>query len=99
MGAGHQLGSAISFRTEAANLAMPIDLLVTDVGLPSGMNGRQVADTARTMRPDLKVLFVTGYAENVVLSGDVLDLRTRVLTKPFAMAVLADRVRELIALA
>ena len=78
---------------------MPIDLLVTDVGLPSGMNGRQVADTARTMRPDLKVLFVTGYAENVVLSGDVLDLRARVLTKPFAMTVLADRVRELIALA
>jgi PAS domain S-box-containing protein len=75
-----------------------IDLLVTDVGLPGGMNGRQVADAARTMRPDLKVLFVTGYAENVVLSGDVLDLRTRVLTKPFAMTVLADRVRELIAL-
>ncbi|RMS35596.1 PAS protein, partial [Pseudomonas coronafaciens pv. garcae] len=41
-----------------------IDLLVTDVGLPGGMNGRQVADAAREVRPDLKILFVTGYAEN-----------------------------------
>ena len=44
-----------------------IDLLVTDVGLPGGMNGRQMADAARVRRPDLKVLFVTGYAENAVL--------------------------------
>ncbi len=41
-----------------------IDLLVTDVGLPGGMNGRQVADAARELRPGLKVLFITGYAEN-----------------------------------
>ena len=41
-----------------------IDLLVTDVGLPGGMNGRQLADAARQQRPGLKVLFITGYAED-----------------------------------
>lgn len=47
-----------------------IDLLITDVGLPGGMNGRQVADAARDVRPDLKILFVTGYAENAALAHD-----------------------------
>jgi CheY-like chemotaxis protein len=42
--------------------AAKIDLLITDVGLPGGMNGRQMADAAREMRPDLKILFITGYA-------------------------------------
>lgn len=46
----------------------PIDLLITDVGLPGGMNAGQVADAARMRRPDLKILFITGYAENAVLS-------------------------------
>ncbi len=46
-----------------------IDLLITDVGLPGGMNGRQVADAARIRRPALKVLFVTGYAENAVVGN------------------------------
>jgi PAS domain S-box-containing protein len=74
-----------------------IDLLVTDVGLPGGMNGRQVADAGRTVRPDLKVLFITGYAENAVLSHGHLDPGMHVLTKPFAMEVLASRIRDLIA--
>jgi CheY-like chemotaxis protein len=73
-----------------------IDLLVTDVGLPGGMNGRQVADAARVARPDLKVLFITGYAENAVLSHGHLDPGMHVLTKPFAMDVLATRIRDLI---
>lgn len=73
-----------------------IDLLVTDVGLPGGMNGRQVADAARNIRPDLKVLFITGYAENAVLSHGHLDPGMHVLTKPFAMDVLATRIRGLI---
>ena len=73
-----------------------IDLLVTDVGLPGGMNGRQVADAARVARPDLKVLFITGYAENAVLSHGHLDPGMHVLTKPFAMEALASRIRELI---
>ena len=73
-----------------------IDLLVTDVGLP-GMNGRQLADAARERRPGLKVLFITGYAENAVLSHGHLDPGMHVLTKPFAMDALAGRIKELIA--
>lgn len=72
-----------------------IDLLVTDVGLPGGMNGRQVADAARTLRPDLKVLFITGFAENAVLSHGHLDPGMHVMTKPFAMEALASRIRDL----
>jgi PAS domain S-box-containing protein len=75
----------------------PIDLLVTDVGLPGGMNGRQVADAGRALRPHLKVLFITGYAENAVLSHGYLDPGMHILTKPFAMEALASRIRELIA--
>jgi len=73
-----------------------IDLLVTDVGLP-GMNGRQVADAGRVARPGLKVLFITGYAENAVLNHGHLDPGMHVLTKPFAMDALANRIKELIA--
>jgi PAS domain S-box-containing protein len=73
-----------------------IDLLVTDVGLPGGMNGRQVADAGRALRPGLKVLFITGYAENAVLSHGHLDPGMHVMTKPFAMDALASRIKELI---
>ena len=74
-----------------------LDLLVTDVGLPGGMNGRQVADAARAARPDLNILFITGYAENAVLSHGHLDPGMHVLTKPFAMEAIASRIRDLIA--
>ncbi|RZM11654.1 MAG: response regulator, partial [Sphingomonas sp.] len=73
-----------------------IDLLVTDVGLPGGMNGRQVADAARDLRPGLNVLFVTGYAENAVLSHGHLDPGMHVITKPFSMEKLGVTVRELL---
>ena len=73
-----------------------IDLLVTDIGLPGGMNGRQVADAARRHRPDLKVLFITGYAENALISHGHLEAGMHVLTKPFAMEALASRIREII---
>ncbi len=73
-----------------------LDLLITDVGLPNGMNGRQVADAAREVRPDLKVLFVTGYAENAVLSHGHLDRSMQVVTKPFDMTVLAARIQEMV---
>jgi len=76
--------------------AAPIDLLITDVGLPGGMNGRQIAEAARIARPGLKVLFITGYAENAVLSHGHLESGMHVLTKPFAMETLADRVKSLI---
>ena len=73
-----------------------VDLLITDVGLPGGFNGRQVADHARQTRPDLRVLFITGYAENAVIGNGQLDPGMEVITKPFAMASLALRVREII---
>ncbi|WP_449409974.1 ATP-binding protein [Methylobacterium komagatae] len=72
-----------------------IDLLVTDVGLPGGMNGRQMADAARVHRPDLKVLFITGYAENAAVGHGHLAPGMRVLTKPFPMDALAARIREM----
>lgn len=73
-----------------------IDLLVTDVGLPGGMNGRQLADQARVVRPKLKVLFITGYAENAIIGNGQLAHNMRVLTKPFEMDTLAIRIREMI---
>ena len=74
-----------------------IDLLITDVGLPGGMNGRQMADAARESRPNLKVLFITGYAENAAIGNGHLQPGMKVLTKPFAVDTLAARVQELVA--
>jgi len=74
-----------------------IDLLVTDVGLPGGMNGRQMADAARVHRPELKILFITGYAENAVVGNGHLDPGMHVMTKPFPMEALANRIKDLIA--
>ncbi len=73
-----------------------IDLLITDVGLPGGLNGRQVADAARASRPDLKVLFITGYAENAVLNHGHIERGMEVLTKPFAVSDLASRVDRML---
>ena len=73
-----------------------IDLLITDVGLPGGLNGRQVADAARAVRPDLKTLFITGYAENAVLNHGHIERGMEVLTKPFAISDLTARVERLL---
>ena len=73
-----------------------IDLLVTDVGLPGGINGRQVADGARKLRPGLKTLFITGYAENAALGNGYLDEGMQVLTKPFTLDTLSRRVGDLL---
>ncbi|MDB5821160.1 MAG: hypothetical protein JWQ11_4800, partial [Rhizobacter sp.] len=72
-----------------------IDLLITDVGLP-GMNGRQVAEVIRIKRPELKVLFITGYAEGAAVRGGFLDDGMEMITKPFALDALAERIREMI---
>jgi PAS domain S-box-containing protein len=74
----------------------PIAMMITDVGLPGGMNGRQVADAARVLRKDLKVLFITGYAENAAVGNGHLEAGMEILTKPFAMTTLANKVREMI---
>ena len=73
-----------------------IELLITDVGLPGGLNGRQVADGARAVLPDLKVLFITGYAENAVLNHGHIEQGMEVLTKPFAIGDLAGRVDRML---
>ena len=80
----------------ALRSSMRVDLLVTDVGLPGNMNGRQLADAARGIRPDLRVLFITGYAEAAVIEDRHLDPGTQVLTKPFTMDALARRMKALI---
>ncbi len=72
-----------------------IDLLVTDIGLP-GLNGRQLAEAGRALRPDLKVLFMTGYAENAALASGFLEPGMSMVTKPFAMEVLATKIRDII---
>jgi len=73
-----------------------IDLLVTDVGLP-GLNGRQLAEAARATRPELKVLFITGYAHHAALgSGDALSAGMELLTKPFPLDVLAAKIRAMV---
>ncbi len=74
----------------------PIDLLLTDVGLPASLNGRQLADAARVSRPNLRVLFITGYAETAAFGQGRLDPGMEVLTKPFAMRTLAERVAALL---
>ena len=71
-----------------------VDLLVTDVGLPGGMNGRQVADAARERRPDLPVLFVTGYA-GTAFEGRLAP-GMEVISKPFPLDALAVRVQALL---
>jgi len=73
-----------------------IDLLITDVGLPNGMNGRQVADAARLLLPKLKVLFITGYAETVALGQGDLAQGMGLLTKPFGLDALALKVRTIL---
>lgn len=72
-----------------------IDLMVSDVGLP-GMNGRQLADVARQHRPDLPVLFVTGYAENAATKASFLGTNLGTIGKPFAVEALASKINEMV---
>ena len=74
-----------------------IDLLITDVGLPGMMNGRQMADAARVARPELKVLFITGYAETALLDNGQLGPDMAILTKPFSIDTMAQQVRDMVA--
>ena len=76
-----------------SSLALVIDLLITDVGLP-GLGGRQLAAQARALRPQLKVLFITGYATEAIFDVDAMP-GTELLNKPFSMAELAARVAHL----
>jgi CheY-like chemotaxis protein len=72
-----------------------LDMMVTDVGLP-GMNGRQLADIAREHRPNLRILFLTGYAEHATARSEFLGPGMEMMTKPFAIADLARKIRQII---
>jgi CheY-like chemotaxis protein len=71
------------------NASGRIDLLITDVGLPGGINGGQLADAARIARPRLPILFITGYAETAVIGHGVLPAGMHVLTKPLSITELS----------
>jgi CheY-like chemotaxis protein len=73
-----------------------IQLMVSDVGLP-GMNGRQLAEVARSHRPDLPILFVTGYAENAAIRAGFLGTNMGMIAKPFTIELLAGKISEMIA--
>ena len=73
-----------------------VDVLFTDIGLPGGINGRQLSEEARRRRPSLKVLFTTGYARNAIVHDGRLDPGVELLTKPFTQAALAEKLRDII---
>jgi PAS domain S-box-containing protein len=78
------------------NSNVRLDLMITDVGLP-GLDGRQLADFARYHRPDLRILFVTGYAEHVTNGENILGSNMGMVTKPFTLDALAFKIREMLA--
>ena len=73
-----------------------IDLLFTDVGLPGGINGRQLADHALLHKPHLRVLFTSGYARNAIVHHGRLDPGVDLLPKPFTLAQLASKIRQVL---
>ena len=75
---------------------LPIQVLFTDIGLPGGMNGRQLSKEALKRRPGLKVLFTTGYARNAIVHEGRLDPGVELITKPFTQAALAAKLRDII---
>jgi DNA-binding NtrC family response regulator len=72
-----------------------VDMLFTDVGLP-GMNGKALADEAARRKPDLKVLYTTGYARNAIVHNGTLDAGVALLPKPFTMTRLAEMCRRVL---
>ncbi|MDB5613046.1 MAG: multi-sensor hybrid histidine kinase [Devosia sp.] len=74
-----------------------INLLITDVGLPLGMNGRQLAEIVKQKQPELPILFITGYAENAVFNHGHLDRGMHMMSKPFQMDAFARKVSDLLA--
>jgi PAS domain S-box-containing protein len=73
-----------------------VDLLFTDVVLPGGMTGAQVAAQARALRPNIKVLFTTGYARNAIIHHGRLDKGVQLISKPFSLQELAAKVRDVL---
>ncbi|MDU4057615.1 MAG: PAS domain-containing protein [Pseudomonas oryzihabitans] len=95
---GYRVLEAADAATALALLSpdTPLDLLITDVGLPGALNGRQLADALRGLRPELPVLFITGYAESQVIDDAHLETGMRVLTKPFTLDTLERRIQAML---
>jgi signal transduction histidine kinase/CheY-like chemotaxis protein len=81
---------------QALDARPAVAVLFTDVGLPGGMNGRQLADEARRRRPDLRVLFTTGYARNAIVHQGRLDPGVELITKPFTYDELAAKLQSIL---
>ena len=88
----HTAAAGLSALEREPNVA----LLFTDVVLPGGMNGRQLADEARRRRPNLKVLYATGYTRNAIIHQGRLDPDVELLTKPFTYEILVRKVRQVL---
>ena len=97
-----ELGYTVLATTDGQSALRTLDahreivLLFTDIGLPGGMNGRQLADEALRRRTQLKVLFTSGYARNAIVHHGRLDPGVELLSKPFTFATLGTRVRRLL---
>lgn len=74
---------------------VPIDLLISDIGLPGGRNGLEMVAGSRHKRPELKVLFITGYADDATGHIGRLEKNMRLMVKPFGLDVLRDRLKEM----
>jgi CheY-like chemotaxis protein len=97
-GFGYRVATAADGITALAVLEKlsNIDLLFTDVGLPNGMNGRQLADEARRRNPGLRVLFTTAYARDAIVHQGRLDPGVELIVKPFTHSSLAAKVRHVL---
>jgi two-component system NtrC family sensor kinase len=95
---GYQVDIAAEGKTALSILdsGKEIDLLLTDVVLPGGLNGRQLADKARKTRPNLRVLFATGYTRNAIIHHGRLDPDVNLLVKPFTSDALARKLRDIL---
>jgi CheY-like chemotaxis protein len=95
---GYEILEAGSADAALAQIDPPqrIDLFITDVILPGGMGGRQLADRAGELIPGLKILYISGYAENALMHHDRLDEGVQLLMKPFGRADLALKVHEIL---
>jgi PAS domain S-box-containing protein len=88
----HEGDTALSLLASEPN----IKLLFTDIGLPGPFNGRQLADEVSKRRPDIKVLFTTGYAQNAIIHQGRLDSGVELIVKPFSFAGLAAKIRQML---
>ncbi|WP_077048177.1 response regulator [Pseudomonas sp. KK4] len=73
-----------------------LDMLITDYRLPGGISGVQIAEPAVKLRPDLKVIFISGYAREIRETGSPITLKAPILEKPFDLDVLQDIMQDLL---